>query len=102
MYAWDLPHPPVRASLDLDYYKELLLRAAEAVLEPFVYDRNKLEERLYGYAQTVAADLFSYGGAGVYALDAFGVSGEDSLFDPGWESGGEYSPAQNTKTATSI
>jgi DNA polymerase-2 len=46
VHAWDLPHPPDPARLDLDRYAELLLRAAEAVLVPFGVTR----ERMLGYA----------------------------------------------------
>lgn len=35
VHAWNLPHPPAYARLDLDRYAELVLRAAEAVLGPF-------------------------------------------------------------------
>ncbi len=102
VHAWDLPQPLERAALDLDYYKELLLRAAESVLEPFGYDRTRLEERLYGYSQTVASEFFSSGGAGVYSLDAFTVQDNESNFVPGGEAGGDYLALQNVNTVTSI
>jgi DNA polymerase-2 len=98
VHAWDLPYPLERASLDLDHYKELLLRAAEAVLEPFGYDRNKLEERLYGYKQTVATDLFSYGGAGVYSLDALIVPGKDTFSQQDYKSDRDFLLLQDAKT----
>jgi DNA polymerase-2 len=34
VHAWNLPDPPDRRSLDLDYYRTLMLRAAEAILIP--------------------------------------------------------------------
>ncbi len=34
VHAWDLPEPPDRRCLDLDYYARLMLRAAEAVFLP--------------------------------------------------------------------
>jgi len=40
--AWDLPGRPDPASLDLDYYQELLLRAAENLLQPFGLDKESL------------------------------------------------------------
>jgi len=98
VHAWDLPHPPERAALDLDHYKELLLRAAESVLEPFGYDRNKLEERLYGYKQTVASDLFSYGGTGVYSLDSFTVPKEYTLSLQDNKTRNHFLPPQNVKS----
>lgn len=36
VYAWDLPRSPDPGSLDLARYRELLLRAAREVLEPFL------------------------------------------------------------------
>ncbi len=102
VHAWDLPQPLERAALNLDYYKELLLRAAESVLEPFGYDRNKLEERLYGYEQTVASELFSYGGVGVYSLYAFNIQDNESHCVPSGEARGVYLPLQNVNTTTSI
>jgi DNA polymerase elongation subunit (family B) len=34
VHAWNLPYPPDPRSLDLDYYRTLMLRAAEAILIP--------------------------------------------------------------------
>jgi len=53
VHAWDLPHLPDPARLDLDRYAELLLRAAEAVLQPFGVTR----EKMLGYA--AALPLFA-------------------------------------------
>ena len=71
--------PQDPSTLDFDYYRELLLRAATSVLEPFGLDRTSLEGRLFGYNQTVASSLFSYRGAGVYSLDAFTAVPDRSL-----------------------
>ena len=73
----------------------ILTSAAEAVLEPFGYDRTRLEERLYGYAQIVAADLFSYGGAGVYSLGTLNDQDNESHFVPVSEAGGDYLSVKN-------
>ncbi len=81
VYAWDLPEPPDSSALNFGYYRELLLRAAVSVLEPFGIGRTKLEERLFGHTQTVASSLFTSGGPGVYARDSFASGEEDgSLF----------------------
>jgi DNA polymerase I len=79
VHAWDLPQPPDPATLDVSYYKELLLRAAVSVLEPFGVGRTKLEERLNGYRQTIATGLFTSGGAGIYARESFATGNEDVL-----------------------
>ncbi len=42
VHAWDLPTLPDARRLDLERYAELLLRAAEAVLEPFGVSREKM------------------------------------------------------------
>ena len=42
VYAWDLPAPPDPAALDMDYYQELLLRAASNLLQPFGLDEESL------------------------------------------------------------
>jgi len=40
--AWDLPGRPDPAALDLEYYRELLLRAAANLLQPFGLDEESL------------------------------------------------------------
>jgi len=35
VHAWDLPYPPDSRMLDYSYYRELLLRAAANILQPF-------------------------------------------------------------------
>ena len=42
VHAWDLPYPPHPAAVDVDYYQELLLRAAANLLQPFGLDENLL------------------------------------------------------------
>ena len=46
VHAWDLPELPPRAALDIDYYRTLLLRAAEAILQPFGMNERTLEIRV--------------------------------------------------------
>jgi len=38
VYAWDLPDPPNPATVDRRYYRRLLVRAAETVLQPLGAD----------------------------------------------------------------
>lgn len=42
VYAWDLPQPPDPRTLDRKRYQELLLRAAETILQPFGIDSAAL------------------------------------------------------------
>jgi DNA polymerase-2 len=42
VHAWDLPELPDPAELDLDYYQELLVRAAVDILQPFGIDQQEL------------------------------------------------------------
>ncbi len=35
VHAWDLPEPPDSSAIDVEYYTELLLRAASSLLQPF-------------------------------------------------------------------
>jgi DNA polymerase-2 len=42
VYAWDLPGRPVPATLDVPRYRELLLRAAKEVLDPFLGEEEYL------------------------------------------------------------
>ena len=58
IYAWDLPEPPHPASLDLARYRELLLRAASAVLGPLGLSEDDLRQRVVGNA--VAGELALY------------------------------------------
>jgi DNA polymerase elongation subunit (family B) len=46
VYAWDLPVPPNPDSVDLGRYSELLLRAANSVLEPLGLDEAALRDWL--------------------------------------------------------
>lgn len=48
VHAWDLPAPPDRRALDVDYYVRLLLRAAAAILAPFGIPEDELPARLMG------------------------------------------------------
>ncbi len=49
--AWDLPEPPDPATIDIQRYTTLLLRAAHTILEPF----GLQEEVLPGLAQPLPA-----------------------------------------------
>ena len=42
VHAWDLPRPPDPAAVNVDYYQELLLRAAANLLQPFGLDEGAL------------------------------------------------------------
>jgi DNA polymerase-2 len=75
--AWDLPDPPDPRSLDLAYYRELMLRAARSVLEPFGIDETELHERVAGYRQLAAGPLINSGGKGNYSVCDLG-----STLDP--------------------
>ncbi len=48
VHAWDLPQKPDPRTLDFERYRELLLRAAGAVLLPLGYDTPRLREWLAG------------------------------------------------------
>ncbi len=48
VHAWDLPDPPDRARLDLSRYRELLLRAASAVVQPLGVDQPTLASWVEG------------------------------------------------------
>ncbi|MGW8224198.1 MAG: DNA polymerase domain-containing protein [Anaerolineales bacterium] len=50
VYAWNLPQPPDPASLDVERYSELLLRAATTLLEPFGVDKQLLSQWLFSNA----------------------------------------------------
>ncbi len=53
VYAWDLPTPPDRRSLDLARYQELLIRAVGAVMQPFGIQEDELRLRARGSAPNV-------------------------------------------------
>ena len=57
VHAWDLPEPPVPASLDYPRYRELLLRAAAAVLEPFGLPEARLRRAMAGGGEPLALPL---------------------------------------------
>jgi len=42
VHAWDLPHPPDPAAVNVDHYQELLLRAAANLLQPFGLNEEAL------------------------------------------------------------
>ncbi len=42
VHAWDLPNPPDPDAIDIDYYEELLLRAASNLMQPFGLDEEDL------------------------------------------------------------
>jgi DNA polymerase-2 len=50
VYAWNLPQPPDPASVDVDRYSELLLRAATTMLEPFGVSEQLLSQWLFSNA----------------------------------------------------
>ncbi len=50
VYAWNLPQPPDPASVDVDRYSELLLRAATTLLEPFGLSEQILSQWLFSNA----------------------------------------------------
>jgi DNA polymerase-2 len=50
VYAWNLPEPPDPASVDVERYSELLLRAATTLLEPFGFREQLLREWLFSNA----------------------------------------------------
>lgn len=50
VYAWDLPGHPDPASIDIDHYTELLLRAAHSVLEPLNVKEQTLRWWLFSNA----------------------------------------------------
>jgi DNA polymerase elongation subunit (family B) len=50
VYAWNLPQPPDPASVDVERYSELLLRAATTLLEPFGVSRPLLSQWLFSNA----------------------------------------------------
>ena len=68
VYAWDLPEPPNPAAIDTARYKELLLRAASSVLEPFGMNEDELGKRIYGYTQRVEPRLLR---SGIQSTDAW-------------------------------
>jgi DNA polymerase-2 len=51
VWAWDLPEPVPRESVDFDRYTELLLRAAAAILQPLNMDEDSVRDRLLGHAR---------------------------------------------------
>ncbi len=53
VYAWDLPGRPDPRTLDLGVYQELLLRAAQTVLEPFGVSARGLSEWMLDKAQSL-------------------------------------------------
>jgi len=46
VHAWDLPYPPDLASVDVEHYQKLLLRAAANLLQPFGLDEDALLVRV--------------------------------------------------------
>jgi len=50
VYAWNLPQPPDPASVDVERYSELLLRAATTLLEPFGVSKQLLSQWLLSNA----------------------------------------------------
>jgi DNA polymerase-2 len=50
VHAWNLPQPPDPASVDVERYSELLLRAATTMLEPFGVSKQLLSQWLFSNA----------------------------------------------------
>jgi DNA polymerase-2 len=50
VHAWNLPRPPDPASVDVERYSELLLRAATTLLEPFGVSKQLLSQWLFSNA----------------------------------------------------
>jgi DNA polymerase elongation subunit (family B) len=46
VHAWDLPQPPDLRSIDQGRYRELLLRAAATILQPFGVQEEDLKTRV--------------------------------------------------------
>lgn len=65
--AWDLAEQVNPKTVDVHYYRELLLRAALSVLQPFGMTETLLRQRISGCSQTAAACLLPRS-AGNYAL----------------------------------
>jgi DNA polymerase-2 len=58
VHAWDLPYPPNPASIDVDRYSELFLRAASNVLGPFGVSEDLLRQWLFSNAAYLAPPGF--------------------------------------------
>lgn len=58
VHAWDLPHPPHPASIDVARYSELFLRAASSVLGPFGVREDLLRQWLFSNAAYLAPPGF--------------------------------------------
>lgn len=54
VYAWNLPQPPNPASVDVNRYSELFLRAASAILQPFGVSEERLRHWLFSNAAYTA------------------------------------------------
>jgi DNA polymerase-2 len=63
VYAWNLPQPPDPASVDVDRYSELLLRAATTILESFGVSQQLLSQWLFSNASYDAPPGVLPGGA---------------------------------------
>jgi len=48
VYAWDLPEKPDPHTIDVAYYRKLLIRAAGTILQPFGWDDARVKEWLGG------------------------------------------------------
>lgn len=48
VYAWDLPQAPPELQVDVDYYRELMLRAAGTVFQPFGLEESTLRGLMNG------------------------------------------------------
>jgi len=71
--AWELTEPVNPKTVDVGYYRDLLLRAALAVLEPFGMTETVLQQRVHNCSQTTAACLLPAGRVGNYALRGVGM-----------------------------
>jgi len=58
VHAWDLPHSPEPASIDIARYSELFLRAASSILGPFGVSEDLLRQWLFSNAAYLAPPGF--------------------------------------------
>jgi len=71
--AWELAEPVNPKTVDVGYYRELMLRAALTVLEPFGMTEAVLQQRIHNCSQTTAACLLPAGRVGNYTLRGVGA-----------------------------
>lgn len=52
VYAWDLPKKPDPLTIDVSYYRKLLIRAAGTILQPFGWNDDRVSQWLGGGVNT--------------------------------------------------